>query len=187
MSWYKPHLDRSVAWITTLAKPADAVIDIGAGASTLVDDLVGRGFRDVTVLDVSGAALAVSKARLGDRAENCSWIEADITAWQPVRQYDVWHDRAVFHFMTSQPQQDAYLSALRAGTRTGSLVIMGTFALDGPEKCSGLPVQRYRPETLQRRLGAEFVVVDQARESHRTPWGSEQKFTFAALRRASAS
>jgi len=186
VSWYQPHLDRSLGWIAALAKPSDAVIDVGGGASTLVDDLLGRGFRDLTVLDVSGAALAVSRARLGAEAAKIRWVEADITTWQPDRPYDVWHDRAVFHFMTSPAQQEAYLAALRAGTRAGSLVVMATFAPDGPESCSGLPVQRYDAETLAARLGSDFVLVDRAREDHRTPWGSEQRFTFAALRRRDA-
>jgi len=183
VSWYRPHLDRSVAWISTLAKPSDAVIDIGAGASTLVDDLLDRGFQDVSALDVSSAALAVAKSRLGEKAKKVCWIEADIMSWQPVRQYDVWHDRAAFHFMITPAQQDAYLATLRAGTRIGSLVVMGAFALDGPDKCSGLPTQRYSVETLAARLGSDFVVVEHAREIHKTPWDSEQRFTFAVLRR----
>lgn len=183
VSWYQRHLDRSLTWITASAKPSDAVIDIGAGASTLVDDLLDRGFRDVTVLDVSAAALAVSRRRLGDRAGDVRWIETDVTAWRPDRSYDVWHDRAVFHFMTAPTQQEAYLVALRAGTRSGSLVVMGTFAPDGPEMCSGLPVQRYDTDTLSRRLGDDFTVIDRVRETHRTPVDAEQRFCFSLLRR----
>lgn len=185
VSWYRPHLERSLGWIAGLATPSDAVIDIGAGASTLVDDLLDRGFHDLTVLDVSSAALAVTRARLGDRAGKVFWIEADITAWRSERRYDVWHDRAVFHFMTTPVQQEAYVAALRAGTRPGALVVIGTFALDGPDRCSGLPVQRYSPESLAARLGSDFQLLDHARELHRTPWGSDQAFTFAALRRRS--
>lgn len=182
-SWYQPHLERSLEWIAGLAAPSDAVIDVGAGASTLVDDLLDRGFHDVTVLDVSGAAMAVTKARLGDRARGVCWIEADITAWRPERRYDVWHDRAVLHFMTTSAQQEAYVAALRAGTRAGTLLVIGTFALDGPEKCSGLPVQRYSAESLAARLGSDFQLLEHAREIHRTPWGSDQAFTFVAMRR----
>ena len=182
-SWYRPHLERSLEWIAGLAAPSDAVIDVGAGTSTLVDDLLDRGFRDITVLDVSGAALAATRARLGDRAGRVCWIEADLAAWQPARRYDVWHDRAVLHFMTTSAQQEAYVAALRAGTRPGSLVLIGTFALDGPEQCSGLPVQRYSAESLVACLGGDFQLLDHARDLHRTPWGSEQAFTFVALRR----
>ena len=185
VSWFRPHLERSLGWIARLATPSDAVIDIGAGASTLVDDLLDRGFSDLTVLDVSGAALAVTRTRLGDRAGKVCWIEADITAWRPERRYDVWHDRAAFHFMTTPAHQEAYVAALHAGTRPGALVVIGTSAPDGPDKCSGLPVQRYSAESLAARLGSDFQLLDHAREFHRTPWGSDQAFTFAALRRRS--
>lgn len=183
VSWYQPHLDRSLSWICTFATPSASVIDIGGGASTLVDDLLVRGFRDVTVLDVSNAAMEVARQRLREQAAQVDWIVADIADWQPPKRYRVWHDRAVFHFMTSVAQQDAYLSALLAGTEPGSLVVMGTFALDGPEKCSGLPVHRYSRETLSRRLGTRFQVIDQAQEVHKTPGAVEQNFSFVALRR----
>ncbi|MCA0301358.1 MAG: class I SAM-dependent methyltransferase [Proteobacteria bacterium] len=182
-SWYQPHLDRSLAWIEALARPADALIDIGGGASTLVDDLLLRGFQDVTVLDVSGAALTVAKDRLGENARKVCWLEADIVDWQPPKVYRTWHDRAVFHFLTTPEHQEAYLEALHAGTEPGSLAIVATFALDGPEKCSGLKVQRYSTETLAQRFGAAFELIDQGQESHRTPRAAEQRFSFVALRR----
>ncbi|MCW5736139.1 MAG: class I SAM-dependent methyltransferase [Enhydrobacter sp.] len=183
VSWYQRHSNQSLAYVTATAGKASYVIDIGGGASTLVDDLLERGYANVAVLDISDAALAKAKARLGGRASRVTWIVADITRWRPPRLYGVWHDRAVFHFLTRTEDQDAYITALRAGTERGAAVIVATFALDGPEQCSGLPVQRYSPETLAKRLGAPFVLADQANETHTTPWGTEQRFSYAVFRR----
>ena len=185
VSWYQSHPARSRAYFEAAACHEAPVIDIGGGASTLVDDLVTSGYSDVTVLDVSEAALARAKTRLGERAVKVSWIVADITQWTPPRAYQVWHDRAVFHFLTTPEQQDAYISALKSGTRGGARVIIATFALDGPERCSGLPVQRYSPQTLAARLGAPFVLIDEAQEAHHTPWESEQRFSYAVFKRES--
>ena len=184
VSWYQPQSARSLAWIASVAGPAAPIIDVGGGASTLVDDLLANGFSHVTVLDVAEAALAKSKARLGARAGEVSWIVADITKWCPERRYEVWHDRAVFHFLTEDAQQAAYVAALTAGTAPGATVVMATFALDGPENCSGLAVQRYSPQTLAARLGPPFALIDSAQESHRPPWGAEQKFSYAMFRRS---
>lgn len=184
VSWYQPHSARSLEWIVSAAPGAGAaIVDIGAGASTLVDDLIARGYVDLTVLDVADAALAKSKTRLGNKAASVSWIVADITQWHPARTYDVWHDRAVFHFLTEAPQQDAYVAALEAGTHAGSTIVMATFALDGPEQCSGLSVQRYSSATLAARLGSSFILTGQADETHKTPWALEQRFTYAVFRR----
>lgn len=184
VSWYQPHSLRSLELIAAAAPdPAAAIVDIGGGASRLVDDLLARGYSDLTVLDVSEAALAKSRLRLGGTAGRVTWIATDITAWHPPRTYDAWHDRAVFHFLTEPTRQAAYLSALRAGTSTGSTVIMATFALDGPDKCSGLPVQRYSPATLAARLGPAFRLTHEAEEAHETPWGSEQRFSYAMFQR----
>jgi SAM-dependent methyltransferase len=183
VSWYQRHSTRSLAYVTAAAGWASHIVDIGGGASTLVDDLLERGYANVTVLDISETALAKAKARLGDRASRVTWIAADITRWQPPRLYGVWHDRAVFHFLTKAEDQDAYIAALRAGTERGATVVIATFALDGPEKCSGLPVQRYSPQTLAARLGAPFVLTDEAQEIHATPWGTEQPFSYAVFRR----
>jgi hypothetical protein len=183
VSWYRPHSERSLAHVAAAADPADPIIDIGGGASTLVDDLLLRGFVDVTVLDVAEAALSKSKVRLGARASKVRWIVADITEWQPDRRYKVWHDRAVFHFLTADAHQTAYVAALTAGTAPGATIVMATFALDGPEKCSGLAVQRYSPRTMAARLGPAFDLIDAGAESHRTPWGAEQKFSHAMFRR----
>lgn len=185
VSWYQPHSARSLELITSAAPDhSAAIVDIGGGASRLVDDLIARGYTDLTVLDVAEAALAKSRVRLGSDAGKVDWIVADITTWRPPRVYDVWHDRAVFHFLTEPGQQAAYLAALQAGTAGGSTVVIATFALDGPEKCSGLPVQRYSPTTLSARLGPAFRLTGEAEETHETPWGSEQRFNYATFQRA---
>ena len=185
VSWFQPHAASSLRLIAASADKKDAnIIDVGGGASVLVDDLADAGYRNLSVLDLAESALAASRARLGARAQSVQWIAGDITrAELPAARYDVWHDRAVFHFLTESAQQAAYLAALRAGTSAGSSVIMATFALDGPEKCSDLPVQRYSPATLAARLGPAFVLMRQADETHETPWGSQQRFTYAMFKR----
>jgi hypothetical protein len=186
VSWYQPHSERSLEWIAAAApNPAAAIVDVGGGASKLVDDLIAKGYTDLTVLDVAEEALAKSRDRLGSDAGKVAWVVADITEWRPSRTYDVWHDRAVFHFLTEPALQATYLAALRAGTSAGSSVIIATFALDGPEKCSNLPVQRYSPATLAARLGPAFGLMRQADETHETPWGSQQRFSYAMFRRLS--
>ena len=185
VSWFQPHAALSLDFIVAASPNHDrSVIDVGGGASTLIDDLLARNYRDITVLDISRAALETAQARLGGAAERVAWVVADIARWSPARTWDIWHDRAVFHFLTDPPQQDAYIAALTRGTLAGATVIMATFAPDGPEKCSGLPVQRYDPESLARRLGAAFTLSGQARETHVTPWGSDQRFSYAVFKRA---
>lgn len=183
LSWYQRRSSRSLAYVTAAASGASPIVDVGGGASTLVDDLLERGYGDVTVLDISEAGLAKAKARLGKLASRVHWIVADIRRWRPPRLYEVWHDRAVFHFLTTAEDQDAYISALRAGTRPGASVIMATFAPDGPEKCSGLPVRRYSSRGLASRLGAPFILMDEAVEVHQTPSGNEQRFCYTILQR----
>lgn len=184
VSWYQDSPARSLAMIReATGGKAASVIDIGGGASRLPDALLAGGYSDITVLDVSAVALSQSKARLGAGAARVTWIVADITTWQPERTWQVWHDRAVFHFLVEKTAQDAYLAALRQGTEPGSAVVMATFALTGPEKCSGLPVQRYSVATLADRLGPDFALTGQSDEKHPTPFGTTQDFTFAAFRR----
>jgi hypothetical protein len=184
VSWFQPHSTRSLELIEQASPDGGAsVVDVGGGASTLVDDLIGRGFIDLTVLDIAELALERSKARLGKQADKVTWIAADVTSWTPPRIWEIWHDRAVFHFLTERPQQDTYVAALTAATRPGATAIFATFALDGTDKCSGLPVQRYSAETLASRLGPAFALAGQANETHKTPAGSEQRFSFAVLRR----
>jgi SAM-dependent methyltransferase len=165
------------------ATHASAIIDIGGGASRLVDYLVEQGFEDVTVLDLSAAALEAARRRLEGRADRVHWIVADATAWEPVKAYDIWHDRAAFHFLTDENDRAAYIARLARGVRAGGHAIIGTFALDGPEKCSGLPVARYDSASLGQALGAKFQLVDTRRHEHATPWGSRQMFQFSVFRR----
>jgi SAM-dependent methyltransferase len=162
--------------------PNSAIVDIGGGASRLVDGLLDEGYSDVSVLDVSSHALDAARARLGAKADAVTWIEADITRWSPEPRYDVWHDRAVLHFLTQDSERAAYLTALKQGLKPGGLLIIGSFALDGPEKCSGLVVQRYSPATLADFLGSDFAPLDNLSETHTTPWNSEQKFQFSRFR-----
>jgi hypothetical protein len=181
VSWYQLKPSRSIELIK--ATGLRSVIDVGGGASSLVDALLADGYSDLTVLDISEVALGRSKARLGSQADKVAWIVADITEWQPQRTWDVWHDRAVFHFLTDGVSQDAYIAALKKSTEVGSVVIMATFALTGPEKCSGLAVQRYSPATLAARLGRDFHLYAEAAETHPTPFGTTQEFSYAAFRR----
>jgi len=188
VSWYQPVPDRSLGLIKSAASDlAASIIDVGGGASRLVDRLLADEYSDLTVLDISDVALSHSKARLGELAANISWIVADITAWQPPRTWDIWHDRAVFHFLTDAAAQDAYIAALTAGTKAGSAIIMATFALNGPERCSGLPVQRHSAQTLAARLGPAFALHAEAAETHQTPFGTTQEFSYAVFKRATRS
>ena len=160
-----------------------SIIDIGGGASGLVDALVNRGQRFVAVLDIAGAGLAVAKHRLGARGADVEWIVANVTNWQPVRPFDLWHDRAVFHFLTSEADRHGYLAALDRGLVVGGTLIMATFALDGPERCSGLMVRRYDAEGLATELGPGFELIETRREAHHTPGGTVQNFTWTRFKR----
>lgn len=184
LSWFQEAPAPSLELLgLTGAKPSSAVIDIGGGASRLVDSLLAQDFENVTVLDLSAAALASTRARLGGKGNRVKWIVADATEWQPSEIYDVWHDRAAFHFLTAEKEQNAYIQRLKRALRVGGHVIIGTFALDGPEKCSGLPVARYSAESLAALLGTDFALVDSRRNEHSTPWGAVQKFQFSTFRR----
>lgn len=183
VSWFQEQPGTSLALLTEALESSASIIDIGAGASRLVDSLLERGFSDITVLDISAAALERAKARLGARAESVDWQVADITEWRPTRRRDAWHDRAVFHFLVDAEDRAAYRQALLAGTHPGSRIVMGTFAEDGPEKCSELPVQRYSAEQLAKELGAEFRLQQTLREAHETPAGKIQNFRFCVFER----
>lgn len=163
--------------------PTASVVDIGGGDAHLVDALLDRGHRTICVLDVSQTAVDKARARLGDRGSSVGWTVADVTTWEPERTWQVWHDRAVFHFLTEADDREAYGRALVQGTAHGSVVVMATFAPDGPDSCSGLPVQRYEPDELVAALPPVFTAVVAQREVHTTPWGSEQPFTWVVLRR----
>jgi trans-aconitate methyltransferase len=184
VSWFQDNPALSLDLIDQSGMPKTAaLVDIGGGASRLVDTLLAQNYSDVTVLDIAEPALAASKARLGDQAQRVHWITADITHWQPARHYAMWHDRAVFHFLTDAADRDAYRRALLAGTASGSQIVIASFAPDGPERCSGLPVMRYAPESLLTELGAEFALRDARREEHHTPGGSIQRFQYSCLLR----
>jgi hypothetical protein len=184
VSWYQRRPDLSLALIRSAAPDlATPILDVGGGASTLVDELLLTGYTDLTVLDISSAALACSKARLTTKVEKVAWIVTDITAWDPSRVWGLWHDRAVFHFLTLPAQQDAYVATLEKATAKEASIIMATFAPDGPERCSGLPVQRYSPQSLAARLGAKFELVREAAEQHVTPGGARQSFAYSVFKR----
>lgn len=185
VSWYRPRLEQSLAWIRSCGLDSLArIVDAGAGASTLVDDLLGNGFKRVSVVDISSEALAHSRARLGGAASTVEWVVGDVTT--PLFDdcsVDLWHDRAVFHFLTDASRRDAYVDALRRCVRPGGFAIVATFGPSGPERCSGLPVVRYDSSTLLAALGDGFDLVAHADEEHITPGGASQAFAYVLCRR----
>ena len=184
VSWFQENPGISLEVIEMLGTPeTSALIDVGGGASRLVDCLLERGFENLTVLDLSGEALEVARVRLGHQQNKVKWVVADATEWAPPEVYDLWHDRAAFHFLILEQQQRAYIERLRRGLRIGGHIIFGTFALDGPEKCSGLPVTRHSAESLATLLGADFALVDARKHQHATPWEAVQRFQFSTFRR----
>ena len=186
VSWFQQSPAPSLELIVQAGAAGNsAIIDIGGGASRLVDHLVEQGFEDVTVLDLSDAALKAAKARLGVRADRVRWLVADATIWEPVKRYDIWHDRAAFHFLTDASDRAAYIARLGRGLKIDGHAIIATFALDGPEKCSGLPVARYDSASLGQTLGTAFKLVHTQRHEHATPWDSRQIFQFSVFRRES--
>ncbi|MBX9649945.1 MAG: class I SAM-dependent methyltransferase [Xanthobacteraceae bacterium] len=186
VSWFQENPVCSLDLIAQVgATRTSAIIDIGGGASRLVDNLIDRGFEDLTVLDLSDAALQAAKVRLADRASRVNWIVADATVWEPRKEYDVWHDRAAFHFLTEEHDRSAYIARLGRALKVGGYAIIATFALDGPERCSGLQIVRYDPASLGKTLGPAFELVDSRRQSHATPWGTEQSFQFSVFKHRS--
>ncbi|MDG4649029.1 class I SAM-dependent methyltransferase [Roseibacterium sp. SDUM158017] len=185
LTWFEATPEVSLRLVTRFAAPEQEVIDVGGGASRLVDGLLARGYGRATVLDVSGEALAISRKRLAEAADRVRWIEADVTRWQPDRAYALWHDRAVFHFLTDPGARADYLSRMKQALETGGHAILATFAEDGPETCSGLPVARYSPEALSLEIADRlpFLPVASERHVHVTPMGREQKFQVSVFRR----
>jgi trans-aconitate methyltransferase len=184
VSWFEDRPTTSLELMMEIgATPSSSIIDIGGGASRLVDALVDAGWQSVAVLDVADVALAAAKARLGSAAGQVQWIVADVTQWNPDRTFDIWHDRAAFHFLVDPADRTAYVERLRSAVKPGGHAIIATFAPDGPEKCSGLPVQRYDPESLSRTIGSAFDLVEHQGHRHVTPWGAAQSFQFSVLRR----
>lgn len=183
VSWYQTHLEKSLEFIRrTGAFKTSRIIDLGGGASTLVDDLLASGFKEITVLDISKAAIQTAQTRLGQRAKDVTWLEADVTwASLPAYHYDVWHDRAVFHFLTNTEDRRRYVDVVNHALKPGGHLIVATFGPHGPLKCSGLDIVRYDPAKLHNEFGDDFVLIESFREIHRTPTGKEQDFIYLLL------
>ena len=188
LSWYQELPRLSFALIqSTGASTAAQIIDVGGGTSRLVDELLAEGYQHVTVLDIAGQALELARQRLGSRAAAVTWVEADITMVDlPRHGYDVWHDRATFHFLLQPEERRRYVETLRHAVRRDGYVIMATFALEGPTRCSGLNVVRYSPISLAHEFGDEFELVHWMRELHRTPLGVEQAFLYCSFHKRSS-
>ena len=188
VSWYAPHLRESLRYVMQASANKNvAIIDVGGGESTLVDDLVDAGYRDVTVLDISVKALEVTRQRLGPPGARVKWLAADILdAELAAGAYDIWHDRAVFHFLTSDEQRRRYVAQVLKALKPGGFAIVGTFGPEGPERCSGLQVSRYAPNELHGAFGEPFELLGSSIELHTTPWGSPQQFVYCYCRRAAS-
>lgn len=183
VSWYRVQQQPSLDLLEAIGAPPSSVADIGGGASTLVDQLLDRGVADITVTDISQNGLDAARTRLGPRGASVNWVLGDVRAWHPGRTFDVWHDRAVFHFMVTPDDRVAYRRALAEGLAPGGHAICATFAADGPDECSRLPVERYGPDALVAALGDGLELVAHRREVHVTPSGREQPFTWVLARR----
>jgi SAM-dependent methyltransferase len=184
VSWYRPHLEKSLEIIEMIAPgSASSIIDVGGGESTLVDDLLARGYQDVAVLDLSPTAIEVTKRRLGQAANRVRWVVGDITSVElPLSAYDVWHDRAVFHFLTAMEQRVAYVRQVARAVKPGGHVLVSTFGPEGPTKCSGLEVVRYDAEALHAQFGVRFRLLESLKEMHSTPFGTTQQFLYCLCR-----
>lgn len=184
VSWFQTSPEPSLGLILEHRALAErGVVDVGAGASALADGLFEAGLEDITLVDISGSALEISRARLAGKGFQPKIVTKDITRWEPDRTWGVWHDRAVFHFLVNEQDRSAYIERLDKATSTGSIVVLATFALDGPERCSGLPVQRYSPRTLARCLGSAYSMTKATEHVHVTPAGREQRFQFSVFKR----
>ena len=171
-SWFEKHPDMSLRMLDSAGvSAADALIDVGGGASPLTRALLDRGFRDLTVLDISAAGMRHARDRLGSRADQVHWLSADVLSWHPQRHYQAWHDRAVYHFLTIDEHRQQYLHTLDTATAPNAIAVFGCFAPDGPQRCSGLPVARYSPAQLARQIGTKWLLISQDREEHITPAG----------------
>lgn len=185
VSWHQARPDFSLR-LMAAAKldKAAPIIDVGGGASTLVDCLLDDGYQNLSVLDISKQALLHAKSRLGSRAKEIKWLESDVTQFQPTQTYQFWHDRAVFHFLTDAEDRKKYLQVLAASLDSKAYVMLATFALDGHEKCSGLPVQRYSVDSLQQTLGSDYELVQTDQETHLTPGGNPQRFVYCLFKKS---
>ncbi len=184
VSWYRPHLETSLALIEKAAPERSvSIVDVGGGESTLVDDLLAHGYQNITVLDVSQTAIDVTKKRLGPASEGVQWVTADIVNGELApNAYDVWHDRAVFHFLTAMDQRVAYVRQVARAVKPGGHVLVSTFGPQGPTKCSGLEVIRYDAESLHAEFGVRFRLLDSIKELHNTPFGTTQQFLHSLCR-----
>ena len=183
-SWFQPHPSMSLRMLDAARVTAAArVVDVGGGASPLAGALLDRGFADITVVDISAAGMACAQRRLGTRAGQVRWVAADVRIWEPEIRYHVWHDRAVFHFLTSAQDRRQYMQALDSCTEPGAIAVFGCFAPDGPRHCSGLPVARYSSLDLADQLGTQWMLISHAREEHVTPTDVIQPFCWTALRK----
>lgn len=191
---YRQKAEDAVSWFQSDPKPSFAliheagfgkhepIIDVGGGASRLVDRLLAEGYMDISVLDIAESALQKTRERLGEAAKRVHWLTADVTLWRPTRRYRLWHDRAVFHFLTEPADRAAYREALESALVPGGTAVIAGFALDGPERCSGLPVRRYSPDTLAAELGPAFRLDERHSEDHLTPAGRLQRFQYSVFR-----
>jgi len=184
VSWYAPHLNASLSYIQRTELPHSAsVIDVGGGEATLVDDLLNAGYENVSVFDISGKALQVAQERLAHRASKVDWVVGDVlTHAFTMQSVDIWHDRAVFHFLTEESQRRAYVAQVLHALRPGGFAIVGTFGPEGPLQCSGLQVSRYAPDELHGKFGGRFQLVASSFDQHTTPWGSKQQFVYCFCR-----
>ena len=185
VSWYRPHLDVSLELLSASGMTVDSrIIDIGGGASTLVDDLLARGLKRVSVLDVSEKALEITRKRLGERSLDVTWYVGDVLEVElPPQSFDLWHDRAVLHFLTDPADAARYSTVAAAAVAAGGHAVIGGFAPEGPARCSGLPVARRSADDIAAVMGPAFTLVDRRTEQHRTPSGAVQSFVYALLRR----
>lgn len=188
LSWYASHLNASLQYIgRAAAAPDAAIIDVGGGESTLVDDLLAAGYAQLMVLDISATALDATRRRLGPAGADVHWLAADVLeAELPAAAFDIWHDRAVFHFLTRNAQRQRYVEQVLHALKPGGFAIVGSFGPQGPDQCSGLPVSRYSADELHHNFGAPFQLLDSLVEQHTTPWGSQQQFVYCFCRRAAS-
>lgn len=186
VSWYQPVPEKSLQLIRSTGIARDKpMLDAGGGASTLVDYLLNEGYTDINVLDISGKALERSRARLGDSASAITWIESDVTKFEPSRQYALWHDRAVFHFLTKSADRDKYIDVVCRSLQPSGYLVLATFGPQGPERCSGLDIQRYSVGELKKLFGSRFELCSHELEEHKTPTGSTQQFLYSSWKAAS--
>lgn len=186
VSWFQARPTLSLQMIRSVAGPEARIVDVGGGASRLVDHLLDAGYRELTVVDIAAASMDAARQRLGAASDQVSWIVADATEFRSARSFDVWHDRAVFHFLVDATDRERYLAAMGDALAVGGHVVLATFGPDGPETCSGLPVRRYSIEAMQATLGSSFGLVAHDVESHVTPSGATQQFVYGLFRRSAA-